>query len=148
MECAPETSIAEKTEALVRLGLANSRMKDLFDIYTMAQRMSFEGDALRLALRATFDRRQTALPAELPIALTNEFALDSQKRSQWVAFSGRLAAPFLVDLRDVTEVLRDFLWPALWAARIDTRWGSHWSPDGFLVLARPMSAEHSRAGIT
>ncbi len=126
----PETSIAEKTEALVRLGLANSRMKDLFDIYSMAQRMSFEGGSLRAALMATFDRRQTGLPVKLPIALTDEFALDTQKQNQWRAFSDRLREPISAELGDVVAALREFLWPAVAAADADTEWRARWSPGG------------------
>ena len=126
----PETSIAEKTEALVRLGLANSRMKDLFDIYSMAQRMAFEGDSLRAALMATFDRRQTALPVELPIAPTDDFALDIQKQNQWRAFSGRLRETISTELGDVIAALREFLWPAVAAADSDTEWSARWLPGG------------------
>ena len=44
-----ETSIAEKTQALVRLGLANSRIKDFFDIHALAMARPFDGETLRLA---------------------------------------------------------------------------------------------------
>lgn len=131
----PETSIAEKTEALVRLGLANSRMKDLFDIYTMAQRMSFEGESLRAAVVATFDRRQTALPVELPIALTDQFAQDIEKQRQWSAFVGRLGQNATPDLGGVVTVVREFLWPPLLAATHTAsvagsaaKWRWSWSP--------------------
>ena len=94
------------------------------------QRMSFEGDSLRAALMATFDRRQTALPVELPIALTDEFALDTQKQNQWRAFSDRLREPISAELGDVVAALREFLWPAVAAADTDTEWRARWSPGG------------------
>ena len=50
----PETSIAEKTEAMVRLALANSRMKDFFDIHRLAHTRTFDGETMRLAVTATF----------------------------------------------------------------------------------------------
>jgi predicted nucleotidyltransferase component of viral defense system len=77
-----ETAIAEKTEAMVRLALANSRMKDFFDVWRLAMSRSFDGETLRLAINATFERRQTPLPSAPPLALTNEFAGDTQKRRQ------------------------------------------------------------------
>jgi hypothetical protein len=64
----PETSIAEKTEAMVRLALANSRMKDFFDILGLAKTRSFDGEMMRLAFAATFERRGILLPSELPVA--------------------------------------------------------------------------------
>ena len=70
----PETSIAEKTEAMVRLALANSRMKDFFDIHRLAETRTFDGETMRLAVAATFTRRGIEIPSERPLALTSEFA--------------------------------------------------------------------------
>ena len=67
---------------MVRLALANSRMKDFFDIHGLAITRPFDGDTLRLALAATFERRQTPLPSEIPLALTKEFGDDRQKGRQ------------------------------------------------------------------
>ena len=86
----PETAIAEKTEAMVTLALANSRMKDFFDVRRLAMTRSFDGDVLRAALAATFDRRQIARPSEVPFALTAEFGSDSQKQTQRAAFMRRV----------------------------------------------------------
>lgn len=60
----PETSIAEKTEAMVRLALANSRMKDFLDIHRLAETRTFDGEAMRLAVAATFARRGIEIPGE------------------------------------------------------------------------------------
>lgn len=54
---APETVIAEKFQAMVALGRANSRMKDFYDIWLLATRFPFEGDRLERAIKATFERR-------------------------------------------------------------------------------------------
>jgi hypothetical protein len=69
----PETVIAEKFQALVGLGLINSRLKDFFDLWAIADTYSFDGTVLTSAIRATFDRRVTAIPADLPVALTRPF---------------------------------------------------------------------------
>ena len=126
----PETSIAEKTEAMVRLAMANSRMKDFFDIHGLAITRPFEGDTLRQALAATFARRQTPLPSEVPLALTKEFGDDPQKGRQWAAFVGRIRGADHTDLSEVIDVLRAFLWPALQAAAKDERWPHQWKPGG------------------
>lgn len=78
----PETSIAEKTEGMVSRGMANSRMKDFFDIYGLAETRTFDGETMRAALAATFARRRLAIPVEPPLALTREFADDPQKKVQ------------------------------------------------------------------
>ena len=82
-----ETVIAEKFQAMIMLGRANSRMKDIYDIWVLARAYSFDNDRLVRAIAATFERRKTALPVELPDALTQAFADDPAKQQQWNAFA-------------------------------------------------------------
>ncbi|WP_404405716.1 nucleotidyl transferase AbiEii/AbiGii toxin family protein [Pelagibacterium halotolerans] len=87
----PETVVAEKFQALVALGMLNSRMKDFFDLWAISETFSFEGLILADAIRATFERRDTNVPAETPIALTPAFAEDAAKQAQWRGFLRRTA---------------------------------------------------------
>lgn len=64
------TVIAEKYQAMVMLGQANSRMKDFFDLAVIARRTELDVATLAAAITATFARRQTASPTERPLALT------------------------------------------------------------------------------
>ena len=82
----PETAIAEKTHAMVVLGSKNSRMRDFFDVYALSMRAPFDGERLSRALRATFERRRTVVPAETPIAFSTQFAEVEGKVSQWADF--------------------------------------------------------------
>jgi len=110
----PETVIAEKLEAMVRLGLANSRMKDFFDLWHLAQEYSFEGELLTRAIRATFLARKTVLPAGPVTALTSEFGQDSGKCIQWNAFVRQAAvAATIPSLPEVVVGIREFLGPLL-----------------------------------
>ena len=126
------TVVAEKLEALAKLGIANSRMKDYFDLWVLAHRTDFNGEILHKAIQATFTRRQTEIPNEHPFGLTEAFAQDSQKQIQWSAFlqKNSLEAP---PLKDVVQFLSDFLWPAIQSARtaypFDLLWkaGGPWS---------------------
>jgi len=88
---ARETVIAEKLQAMVALGRANSRMKDFYDIWLLSQSFPFDDDRLARAIAATFERRGTEIPAELPDALTPVFAEDDQKQRQWKAFLENVA---------------------------------------------------------
>lgn len=83
---APETVIAEKFQAMVMLGRANSRMKDLYDIWVLSREFEFKGDKLARAIAGTFTRRKTEIPSEPPDALTTAFAEDPTKIAQWDAF--------------------------------------------------------------
>ncbi|MDF1627995.1 MAG: nucleotidyl transferase AbiEii/AbiGii toxin family protein [Parvibaculaceae bacterium] len=87
----PETVVAEKFQALVALGMLNSRMKDFFDLWAISETFSFEGPVLADAIAATFDRRRTAIPVDTPIALTPAFAEDATKQAQWRGFLRRTA---------------------------------------------------------
>lgn len=107
---APETVIAEKFEAMVSLGRANTRLKDYYDIWILSQTFPFEGNRLGMAMAATFERRGTALPEAIPDALTVAFASDPQKELQWRSFIENVA----VDpgpLENVVAVLAAFLIP-------------------------------------
>lgn len=92
-----ETVFAEKLEALAVLGIANSRMKDYFDLLGLSQEGKMEEGTLARAIVATFNRRGTALPSGLPTGLSDAFAGDPLKRKQWGAFlsRNRLDAPSL-----------------------------------------------------
>ena len=81
-----ETVVAEKYQALVNLGIANSRMKDFYDLWIMARQFDFDGVALSQAIQNTFMRRQTSLPAQTPSGLGANFYGDMQKNFQWNAF--------------------------------------------------------------
>lgn len=113
---AMETVIAEKFQAMVALGRANSRMKDFYDIWFLANAFTFDDDRLARAISATFRRRETEVPVDVPDALTDAFAEDDQKRRQWQAFiEGLLAEP--VALSVVVQDLRGFLMPHARTAR-------------------------------
>ena len=91
--------VAEKLEAMVSLGMANSRMKDYFDVLALAREAAVEGESLADAIAATFTRRGTAIPETLPLGLGDEFTLDPTKQAQWGAFlkKNRLDAPGLAE---------------------------------------------------
>jgi predicted nucleotidyltransferase component of viral defense system len=75
-----EAVVAEKFQAMVMLGRANSRMKDLYDVWVLARSYEFKGDNLARAIAATFAARKTAIPAEPPDALTRAFGDDPAKQ--------------------------------------------------------------------
>lgn len=134
-----ETVIAEKTEAMVSLGLGNTRLKDFFDLWYLSSVFEIDGAQLAEALSATFARRQTAFPADgLPIALTERFSADPAKRSQWESFrrkvGGTLATP-TEDLSALTSGLRSFLVPLLRTLANGERFGMIWIPGTGWVAA-------------
>lgn len=126
-----ETVVAEKFQAMVSLGMTNSRMKDFFDLLILAQQFPFEGPLLGRALRATFERRRTPLPSEPPLALTAEFYSDDGKQKQWKAFlhKNRLGAEG-TSLEQVATVLGEFLMPPARAGSAGEAFEGAWPPMG------------------
>lgn len=107
-----ETVCAEKLEAIVKLGIANSRMKDYFDLLALARENALDHIQLPLAIARTFERRGTARPEKLPVGLAPAFARDPQKQAQWAAFLKRnqLQAP---SLSEVVQEIGEFFSPYL-----------------------------------
>lgn len=112
----PATVVAEKLEAIVSLGMTNSRMKDYFDLCTLAREGALDAGLLGEAIAATFARRETPLPSGVPLGLSDEFARDAIKQAQWKAFlaKNRLDAATLGDV--VAELRRFVEEPLRWAA--------------------------------
>ena len=126
-----ETVVAEKLQAMIALGMPNTRMKDFYDVWMIAMHFSFDGTTLVRAITATFDRRKTKIPNEVPTALGDEFATDRDKVTQWKAFLQRSRLEgAAVDLSQVVDELRAFLIPPLFAAANSEAFNQSWTDGG------------------
>ncbi len=107
---ARETVVAEKFQAMVALGHANTRIKDYYDIWLLSQSFEFDETQLGRAIAATFERRETAIPRDIPDGLTPAFSQDEAKQRQWAAFARDVSVdPGSLD--QVVEDLSKFLMP-------------------------------------
>lgn len=126
-----ETVVAEKWEAMVSLGIGNSRMKDFSDVWVLSREFAFDGTVLARAIAATFARRGTALSADPPVALTPAFVSDETKVRQWRAFVRRDGISGVsVSLAAVTAAIELFLMPPTRALVVGQAFGFHWLPGG------------------
>ncbi|MEO5671781.1 MAG: nucleotidyl transferase AbiEii/AbiGii toxin family protein [Ramlibacter sp.] len=108
----PETVVAEKFHAMVALGMANSRMKDYYDVWMLTSAFELDPERLRRAIVATFARRNTAVPTMVPDGLSDAFATDPSKQRQWDAFAQNLSGPvpeFSLVVSDLRQRLAVFL---------------------------------------
>lgn len=94
------TVVAEKFHAICLLGMANTRMKDYFDLWVLLGENTLDQAELHRAIEATFNRRKMAMPASLPAGLSDAFVADAIKQTQWNAFlnKNRLEAIALADV--------------------------------------------------
>lgn len=126
-----ETVIAEKYQAMVMLGIANSRMKDFFDLWNLSQTFEFSGATLTAAIKATFDRRETEIPQQMPFAFTANFTEDVQKVAQWKAFVNKARLPTNgITLTQLAAALSEFLIPPTVAAADGQGFADIWQRGG------------------
>lgn len=125
-----ETVVAEKLEAMVRLGMANSRMKDFYDVALLARDFYFDGELLTRAIRTTFVRRKTPLPTTTPVALTAAFAEDYAKKTQWSGFVRKADVRGAGSLAETITAVRAFVESPLAAAASGTPAPGSWRAGG------------------
>jgi len=127
-----ETAIAEKFEAMVKLGMANSRMKDFYDVHSLCREFPFDGGVLSDAVRNTFDRRKTLVPAKSSVLVfTGEFFEDENKKKQWSAFCSKNRSYVSdVSLESVCLEIGEFLMPVVEALNDKEAFDGSWSPKG------------------
>ena len=123
-----ESIISEKFEAMVKLAMANSRMKDFYDVYTLSLNHSFQSRRLRKAIESTFQRRKTPIP-DNPLVFQAEFYGNKERQKQWTAFLRKLR---LHDMnQEFSEIMKriiNFLEPVVISIRGKTRIDKSWDP--------------------
>ena len=114
------TVVSEKLHAIALLGMTNSRIKDYLDLWVMLDREPLNMNTLAQAISATFIRRGMAVPTELPMGLSDEFAADPSRQALWTAFvkKNELA---MIPLADVVARIRSGLEPAIGLAARTSR---------------------------
>jgi Nucleotidyl transferase AbiEii toxin, Type IV TA system len=121
-----ETVVAEKFDAMVQLGMTNSRMKDYYDLWFISSHFEFDGSTLAAAVQATFERRGTLIPRRPPIALTVEYATDLNHVRQWAAFTKSVGVEATPGLEVVIDRISEFVLPPVIAAANEQPFNQHW----------------------
>lgn len=123
--------MAEKFEAMVKLGIANTRMKDFHDLYTLSRLFSFEGQILSEAIVRTWERRKTPLPFAPPTAFTAEFFEDESKQRQWTAFNKKNSFYIeAIPLKTAVLVIEQFVMPMVRGVAETGHWNRSWQAGG------------------
>lgn len=109
-----ETVIAEKFQTIVKRGMANSRMKDYYDLWVLSRDEAVDLNIVKTAIARTFQRRMTDIPVSTPYGLSDEFGNDAGKEKQWAAFvrKNRLDCRCM-SLLDIVSSVRSFIWPII-----------------------------------
>jgi predicted nucleotidyltransferase component of viral defense system len=139
-----DTVVAEKMEAIIRLGILNSRMKDFYDLWFLARTFPFEAKVLGGVLRTTFERRKTELSPDGLRILLKDLSGDPAKQTQWRAFlrKSRLTAPD--DFALVNNAIQEFLLFPAASTGAESRTPLSWSPGGPWRRAEELRAQPER----
>jgi predicted nucleotidyltransferase component of viral defense system len=123
--------IAEKFQAMVMLGIANSRMKDFYDIKTIANTMELDGQILFGAIKATFERRKTDITTEALYVFSDTFKQDKDKQTQWAAFLNKNSLEKGSDFSDVVGEIQHLLEPVYQAIAEQQDYKKQWLSDKY-----------------
>ncbi|NOZ64448.1 MAG: nucleotidyl transferase AbiEii/AbiGii toxin family protein [Caldiserica bacterium] len=123
-----ESLISEKFEAMVKLAMANSRMKDFYDVHALSLNHNFRGNRLKKAIESTFQKRKTSLP-ENPLIFRPEFHRDTGRQKQWTAFLRKLRLSDVnQEFSQIMERVTAFLKPIVISIKDRTRMDKLWDP--------------------
>lgn len=120
-----ESVIAEKFEAIVQLGYANSRYKDFYDIYILSKTQTIDGGMLQNAIAETFRQRRTLF--QDIVAFTSEYANDRVHSSRWNAFIKRKKALISIEFPETMVKIQEFLLPVVKAIQSEETFSFTWS---------------------
>ena len=123
--------IAEKFQAMVMLGLANSRMKDFYDIRVIAHTMELNGGTLSNAVKATFERRKTPVTTDQLYVFSEKFTQDEDKQIQWNAFKNKNSLNIKINFVDVVTEIQCLLKPIYQSIAEKKSFTSQWLPEDF-----------------
>lgn len=105
-----ETVIAEKFQAMIELSIANSRMKDFYDVYKLLIYYEFNNDTLDEAIKATFANRETSF-AENHALFSADFAKNTLRKRSWKAFLNKINRDEKLEFEEVMQLINEKLFP-------------------------------------
>jgi len=121
-----ESIISEKFEAMVKLAMANSRMKDFYDVYSLSLSYNFQVDRLKKAIETTFQKRKTPIP-DNPLVFREEFYKNKERQKQWTAFLRKLQLHDInKEFNEIMKRIINLLEPVVISIRGRTRIDKSW----------------------
>ena len=124
-----ETMIAEKLQAMVKLDILNSRMKDIYDIWVLSRRFGFDGPSLQRSIINTFKQRETEVTENITI-FTERYFQDDEKLQQWRGFVRKSKVSDVPkELGHITEEIKNFIQPVLISIVKNEDFKKIWRPE-------------------
>lgn len=96
-----ETLLAEKTQTILARGIANTRLRDYYDVYMIADKAEFDMDLLRKAFSATCNKRSKVFDAKQADDILNLIENDDVLKNNWIKYGTKNDFARNVDWQDV-----------------------------------------------
>ena len=116
--------IAEKFEAIVSLGYDNSRLKDFYDIYVIANSFDLKSSELIEAIKETFHHRNTSF--NTIVVFDNDF-MDSVTIRRWNSFVKKKKVMINISLEDTINLIRVLLEPIVEVIKNNQVFSKKWN---------------------
>ena len=139
-----ESVVAEKFEAMIKLGDSNSRMKDFYDVWLLARKFDFEGTNLSEAIRKTFKRRKTSLPEKIPLFSEDIYDQNSDRQTLWNSFLKKTNTKNAPETLNETALsIENFLAAPIIATHAGQIFTFKWKASGNLGVKEILSQDHN-----
>lgn len=116
--------ITEKFEAIVSLGYDNSRLKDFYDIYVIANSFDLKSSELIEAIKETFHHRNTNF--NTIVVFDNDF-MDSVTIKRWNSFVKKKKVMINISLEDTINLIRVLLEPIVEVIKNNQDFSKKWN---------------------
>lgn len=104
-----ETVLAEKIETILQRGELNTRPRDFYDIYILANTQDFDGLVFSRALEKTMEHRQTAfIFNDIPNRIKNIESSEALK-NRWIKYSKNYSYADDITYEDTVKALKRLL---------------------------------------
>jgi len=124
-----ETMIAEKLQAMVKLDILNSRMKDIYDIWVLSRRFEFKSISLKNSIINTFKRRETEVTENIT-TFTERYYQNDEKLKQWQGFLRKSkVSDISQDLSEITGDIKTFIEPVMTSIVRKKEFKKTWKPE-------------------
>lgn len=117
-----DSAVAEKFEAIVKLNVVTSRMKDFYDLIFIAENNSFNRNVLSEAVIETFGNRGTDLE-DRHIIFDANFKNNQQKQTQWSSFIQLNKLDLKISFYEAVTKIQSFIEPIF-----DEKTRNNWNP--------------------
>lgn len=105
-----ETLLAEKSQTIISRGLANTRMRDFYDLYEMVQKLEFSWDVYKQAFDSTCKKRETIFSKEKVDTELKNLSKSKETEKMWNQFKRKNSFVENIKYSEMIKIISDIIW--------------------------------------